>query len=61
MAFPTSTASPHHHGGHQGAVQSPPKRVDELMSELADFDPSIQVSIFEISASASNFLDKYSS
>jgi hypothetical protein len=31
------------------------------MSELADFDPSIQVSIFEISASASNFLDKYSS
>jgi hypothetical protein len=43
MAFPTGSASPHH-GSHQGAVQSPPKRVDELMSELADFDPSIRPS-----------------
>jgi hypothetical protein len=33
--------SPHH--GSQ-TIQSPPKRVDELMSELADFDPSIQPS-----------------
>jgi len=41
MAFPTSAISPHH-GGQP--VQSPPKRVDELMSELADFDPSIQPS-----------------
>jgi hypothetical protein len=31
MAFPTSAISPHH-GGQP--VQSPPKRVDELMSEL---------------------------
>ena len=41
MAFPTSAPSPHH--GSQ-TIQSPPKRVDELMSELADFDPSIQPS-----------------
>ena len=40
MAFPTHP-SPHH--GSQ-TIQSPPKRVDELMSELADFDPSIQPS-----------------
>ena len=38
MAFPTGT--PPHHGSQ--TIQSPPKRVDELMSELADFDPSIQ-------------------
>ena len=41
MAFPTSAVPPHL-GSH--TVQSPPKRVDELMSELADFDPSIQPS-----------------
>ena len=40
MAFPTNSV-PHH--GSQ-TIQSPPKRVDELMSELADFDPSIQPS-----------------
>jgi hypothetical protein len=41
MAFPTNTP-PRQHGNK--AIQSPPKRVDELMSELADFDPSIQPS-----------------
>ena len=41
MAFPTSAVPPHL-GSH--TIQSPPKRVDELMSELADFDPSIQPS-----------------
>jgi len=40
MAFPTNT--PAHHVSK--TIQSPPKRVDELMSELADFDPSIQPS-----------------
>jgi hypothetical protein len=40
VAFPTLASSQQH--GSQ-TLQTPPKRVDELMSELADFDPSIQV------------------
>jgi len=45
MAFPTSAVSPHLVGSQTTtSVHSPPKRVDELMSELADFDPSIQPS-----------------